>query len=99
MESRVASILDRMNAENRKLQIIKKEYVECRKAREDSKTNFLKIRAYNKEENTLHSMTPWFEIEGELIDVVLELLEKHYCTQGKECNKNLDAMIEELKQK
>ena len=98
MERKVASILDRMNAENRKLQIIKKEYVECHKAREGSKTNFLKIRAYNKEENILCSTTPWFEIEGELVDTILELLKRDYCAKGNECKKNLDAMIEELKQ-
>lgn len=100
MESKIADILNRMNEENRKLNNLRKEYIECQKLR-NSGTIRIWSNVLLKHDHFLNTMvrdTVHITLTGDIVSKIIDLLEEHYTTLGEQCKKNLEDMVEEMKQ-
>lgn len=96
MESRISSILNRMNEENNKLKELKRKYYSCKIAR-DAKSIRINATVYPNADNERCKCMD-LGLNGEIVEKIMDLVEEHYSQLGKQCQQNLKDMVEELKE-
>ena len=96
MESRISDILKRMNKENDKLIDLRAEYAKCKVARKSNRIIVSSMLTPAQNKGTLEEMR--LELSGDIVNAIMDLIETYYEKLGKQCCKNLDKMVEEMKQ-
>lgn len=96
MESRISDILNRMNDVNRKLNELKKKYRNVKRAEAAYTINVsTTIRELDDGIERYDHLS--FDLKGELLTAVLDVMKEYYRKNGKECIAELDELAEELK--
>lgn len=97
MESRTADILNRMNDVNRKLNDFKKKYRDIKRAR--AAAHVINVSTTIREiDNDIEKYDYLsFDLKGELLIAVLDVMKIYYKNRGTQCIAELNALTEELK--